>query len=303
MSFADTLQEMLVILFAIGVGFFANRLGYLGGEVDSKLSKVILNLTMPAMIVAAVITGDALPELSELVSVLLISAVFYGLAFGAAAVLPWFLGGTPAQKGVWRYALSFPNVGFIGYPIAVALFGPGALFYAVVLALPMNIFSYSMGPLMLAGRAKFHWKQLFSPCVVASLLALVLALLRIRPPQIVGETLSFVGDATVPLSLLVIGSLLAGLSAGNTLKSPRLWIMTALRLLILPALLSPLLRVLGFTGLAANIAVIQMAMPVAINGSMLSMEYGGDTESMAQLTFLTTLASIVTIPVVAALFL
>ena len=146
MNFWDVFGEMLVILFAIAAGYAANRLGYLGGEADQKVSKLLLNITMPAMIVAAVITGEELPELGTILSILEVGVVFYLLEAVFALVVPRFLPGTQGQKGVWRYALAFPNVGFIGYPVAVALFGDGALFYAAILALPFNLLSYSLGP-------------------------------------------------------------------------------------------------------------------------------------------------------------
>lgn len=303
MNFFDVLSEMLVILFAIVAGFAAKRLGYLGGETDQKISKLLLNITMPAMILASVITGDQLPELGVILSVLEVAAVFYVLSFAIALLVPRFLSGTPAQKSVWRYALSFPNVGFIGYPVAVALFGEGALFYAVVLALPFNLLSYSLGPLMLAGAARFRWQQLFSPCIVSSVAALVLALTRLRPPVLVGEMLDFVGSITVPLSLLVVGSFLADIPVGKVFHSPKLWFLSALRLLVMPAALWLILRTMNFDSLVLGIAVTQMAMPVAVNGTLLSMEYGGDTACMAQITFLTTLGSILTIPIIAAVLL
>ena len=218
-------------------------------------------------------------------------------------MVPRLLPGSRGEKGVWRYALAFPNVGFIGYPVAVALFGDGALFYAAVLALPFNLLSFSLGPLLLAGAARFRWKQLFSPCIVASVLGLVLALTRLRPPALVGEMLDFVGDITVPLSLLVVGSLLAGMSPSQVFRSPKLWVLTAVRLLVLPVVLCLILRPFGFDAMVVGIAISQMAMPVAVNGTLLSMEYGGDTDSMAQITFLTTIASILTIPIVAVLLL
>lgn len=303
MSFFDVLSEMLVILFAIVAGIVAKRLGYLGGETDQKLSKLLLNITMPAMIVASVITGDELPEASVILSVLVVGAVFYVLAFAFALAVPHFLPGTAAQKGVWRFALAFPNVGFIGYPVAVALFGEGALFYAVILVLPFNLLAYSLGPLMLAGATRFRWQQLLSPCIVASVLGLVLALARLRPPALVGEMLDFVGDITVPLSLLVVGSFLADIPAGKVFHSAKLWLLSALRLLVTPVVLCLILRAMHVEDLVLGIAVTQMAMPVAVNGTLLSMEYGGDTACMAQITFLTTLGSILTIPIIAALLL
>lgn len=303
MNFFDVLAEMLVILFAIAAGYAANHLGYLGGETDQKLSKLILNITMPAMIVAAVITGEELPEISVILSILEVGVVFYVLEFSFVLTVPKLLPGTAGQKGVYRYTLAFPNVGFIGYPVAVALYGDGALFYAAILALPFNLLSYSLGPLMLAGAGRFRWRQLLSPCIVASVLGLVLALTRLRPPAIVGEMLDFVGAITVPLSLLVVGSLLAHMSPGKVLRSPKLWVLSVLRLLVMPALLCLVLRGMHIEAMVLGIAVSQMGMPVAVNGTLLSMEYGGDTEAMAQVTFLTTLGAIVTIPVLAAVLL
>ena len=154
MSFFSTLCEMLVILFAMAMGFLAHRLGYFNGETDQRLSKVVLNITMPAMIVAAVITGDTLPELAEVLAVLKVAAVFYLLEMVFALAAPRLLGGTPGQKGVWRFGLVFGNIAFIGYPVATALFGPEALFYAVILAMPFNLLSYPLhhrrrsGPLL-----------------------------------------------------------------------------------------------------------------------------------------------------------
>ena len=77
MNFFDVFGEMLVILFAIAVGYLANRLGYLGEGTDQKLSKLLLNITMPCMIVAAVITGAELPELSTILSILEVGLIFY----------------------------------------------------------------------------------------------------------------------------------------------------------------------------------------------------------------------------------
>ncbi len=116
MNFWDVFGEMLVILFAIAAGYAANRLGYLGGEADQKVSSLLLNITMPAMIVAAVITGEELPELS-------IPLHFGGWAWCSTCwrrSLCWWCPSCcrerQGQKGVWRYALAFPNWGSSAIP-------------------------------------------------------------------------------------------------------------------------------------------------------------------------------------------
>ena len=302
MSFFDVFSVMLVIRFCMAAGFLAHKLGYLGDKTDQGLCRLILGITMPCLILGSVSSGDTLPSAGEILSILKVAAVYYGLGFLAAAFVPRLLGGTAKQQGVWRYSLVFSNMAFIGYPVSVALFGQEALFYAVILVLPFNLLAYSLGPLMLAGQAKFRWQQLTSPCIVTSVIALIVALGHLSMPALAGECLNFVGNMTTPLSLLVVGSLLADLPFGRAFTSLRLWILAALRLLVLPAVLWLLLKWTGIgTPLVANIAVILMAMPTALNGSMLAMEYGGDTECMAQSIFLTTLMSILTIPVLAAL--
>ena len=302
MNFFDVFSEMLVILFCMAAGFLAHKLGYLGGQTDQKLCRLLLGITMPCLILGSVSSGDALPAIGEILSILKVAAIYYGVGFLSSIFIPRLLGGTAKQQGVWRYSLVFSNMAFIGYPVSVALFGQEALFYAVILVLPFNLLSYSIGPLMLAGKAKFRWQQLLSPCIVASVIALMIALFHINMPALLGECLNFVGSLTTPLSLLVVGSLLADLPFGRAFTSPRLWALAALRLLILPIVLCLLLKWTDIgTPLVVNIAVILMAMPTALNGSMLAMEYGGDTECMAQSIFLTTLMSIITIPVLAAL--
>ena len=157
---------MLVILFCMAAGFLAHKLGYLGGQTDQKLCRLLLGIIVPCLILDSVSAGDTLPSTGEILSVLKVAIVYYGLGFFSAALVPRLLGGTAKQQGVWRYSLVFSNMAFIGYPVSVALFGQEALFYAVILVLPFNLLSYSLGPLMLAGQAKFRWQQLLSPCIV-----------------------------------------------------------------------------------------------------------------------------------------
>lgn len=303
MSFFDTLAQMLVILFAIVCGYAANRMGILGGKTDQAVCRLILTITLPAMTIAAVSGGETLPEPSVVWRVLGISVIFYAVEAVFALVVPCLLGGTPGQKGVWRYTMVFSNVAFIGYPVIESLFGQEALLYAVIMALPFTLLTFTLGPLLLAGAKQFSLRKMFSPAVIAALISLVLALCRLRLPAIATEMLAFVGDLTIPLSLLFVGSLLAGLPLGRMLLSPRLWLLSVVRLLALPAALCFLLRVLNIEALLLGVAVVQMAMPAAVNGSLICTEYGGDAECMAQATFLTTLASILTIPAVVALLL
>ena len=299
MSFLDTFCQMLVILFAIALGYLANKLGYFSEEGNRKLTKVVLNITMPCMILASVMTSDNLPDMQSMLSLLKMIVLFYGVGVVFLLVFPKFLGGSDQQKGVWRYGLLFPNTAFIGYPVLQALFGGGAVFYGVILNLPFNLLSYSLGPLMLGGKRRFNWKSLCTPALITSFISLIIVLTRLRTPVLLGEMTAFVGDMTVPFSLLILGSVLAEMPIKQVFSMPRMWVFALIRLLLMPAALLVLLRPMGLVSMVYGVAVIEMAMPVAVNGAMLCMEYDGDTQCMAQTIFVSTMLSMVTIPVVA----
>ena len=299
MSLFVTFGKMVVIMFTISMGFLANKKGFFNEEINRKMTKVVLNITLPALILGTVLTGDALPPIETTLSVLKVAVFFYGIEGILALIIPRFLGGGVKQMGVWRHAMVFPNMTFIGYPVIEALFGSHALFYATILGLPYNILNYSLGPVMLGGNSRFNLKDMMTPTMIASIVSLIFALCGVRLPALIGDTCSFVGSITSPFSLMILGSVLAGMHAKDVFGNKKLWVFSVIRLLLLPALLLLVLRQMTLESVVMGVAVIEMAMPVAVNGVMLCMEYDGDVDMMAQAIFVTTVISMVTIPVVA----
>jgi predicted permease len=200
----------------------------------------------------------------------------------------------------------FGNVGFIGFPVVSAIFGDSAIFYASIFNLPFNLLVYTIGVLFLTNgqkQGKMDWKLLVSPCVLASLVTLVIALGHIRVPSLVGEAMDLLGQVTTPAALLIIGSSLAKLPLKTVTGTPRIWGLAVLRLLVLPVLVWALLRLWLHNELILGIAVVITGMPVASVCTMLCLQYGGDQTAASQGTFVTTACSLVTIPLLASLLL
>ena len=91
---------MLVILFCMAAGFLAHKLGYLGGQTDQKLCRLLLGITMPCLILGSVSSGDSLPAIGEILSILKVAAIYYGVGFLSSTFIPRLLGGTAKQQGV-----------------------------------------------------------------------------------------------------------------------------------------------------------------------------------------------------------
>jgi len=301
MSFFDTLGQMVVIIFAVAVGFTARKKQVITEETTRSLTNFVLTFLMPCKILASVTNGTELPSMESLLEVLKMALVFYGTGVVFLLFVPRLLGGTDKQKGVWRYVMMFPNTAFVGYPIIETMYGTGAVFYAVLLNLPFNLLTYSMAPLLLAGQRRFSLKQSISPCVVTSFISLVIALVGFRAPALFGTTVSFVGEAAMPLSLIVLGSVLANTPIRGALTSPRIWILSVIRLLVLPVVMLLLMRPLHIDSIVMGVGTLEGGMPCGISGTMISLQYGGDVECITQVILLSTLLSMVTIPIVSTL--
>jgi predicted permease len=199
----------------------------------------------------------------------------------------------------------FGNVGFIGYPIVGAIFGHQAIFYAAILNVVNTLAVFTIGVMLVNGgqrRMLFQPKILISSPMVAAYLAILIVTLGIdNIPDVVSQPITMIGNITVPGALLIIGSSMSRLSWRTMLGSRVVYATTAFRLLILPLLLYAIFRVIGFDSLVVNINTLIIAMPVATYGTILCLRYGRDTTLITEITLISTLLSVLTIPMVAQL--
>lgn len=304
MDFLHIVTQMLMIFGIVLVGLASAKRNLWAGELDRKLSVFILNVSMPALILASVMGRDLVFEPSELLTLGLVAVVNYVILIGLACLIPQIWHVNRSRQGLARFMLAFGNVSFIGYPVCDAVFGPKAVFCASVLNIPFNLLIFTIGVSFINGgkaRSAFSPKLVFSPCVVASLIAVVIALMGISVPAPVGQWFHLLGDLTTPCALLIIGSSLSHIPVRDMLGNRFAYAISLLRLIVLPLVVGVVLRLLGVENFVANVAVVLSAMPIATNGIMLCLQYGKDERVMTQGLFLSTLFSVVTIPLIAYL--
>lgn len=304
MDYTHIVIQMLSIFGIVLVGLVAAKRGLWASDMDRKMSTFVLNVSMPALILASVMGDDLAFERSEIVSLLGIAAVNYVLLIGAAWFVPrvWPVG--EGRRGILRFMLAFGNVTFIGYPVVDAVFGPRAVFCASVLNLPSNLLMFTLGVSYIKGspaRGAFCPRMLVTPCMIASLAAIAIALFKVSTPVPVANWFHLLGDMTVPCALLIIGSSLSHIPWRDMLGNRFVYMAATLRLIVLPLVVFAVFRLCGFPEFASGIAVVLSAMPVATNGIMFCLQYGRDERVMTQGLFLTTLFSVITIPLLSLL--
>ena len=296
---------MLTLFALVVVGFVAGKLGYLGGAFDRQLSRLVINVTCPALILSSAMTG-VLPDRKYILPLLLISTLTYLLLTAVGFLLPRYLIYDRNARGPVGFALIFGNVGFMGYPVVASIFGHEAVFYAAVLNVVNTFAVFTVGTMLITGvssdRQRFEKKVLYSTPMLAAYLTMAIVAFRIDDiPEAISQPLIMLGNITVPAALLIIGSSMSQLSPRTMLGNRTVYSTTLLRLVILPVGVHFLMRLVGFDPFVVNINTLVIAMPVATYGTIPCLKYGKDTTMITEVTFITTLVSVITIPVLVML--
>ncbi len=299
--------EVMMSLFAlVVVGYIAGRLGYMGGEFDKKLSSLVINFTCPALILSSAMTGE-LPDRRLILPFLGISTLTYVILSVVAFLLPRYLTRKKEDEGIVGFALMFGNVGFMGYPVVASIFGHQAVFYAAVLNVVNTFAVFTIGTILIVGDLsdgkRFQKKVLYSTPMLSAYLAILIVALGIdNIPDIISQPLTMLGNITVPAALLIIGSSMSQLSARSMLGDLTVYTTTVFRLLLIPIGFYFLCSALGFDPYVVNINTVVIAMPVATYGTILCLKYNRDTTLITEVTLITTLLSMLTIPLLTILF-
>lgn len=302
-EFIDILSSMVILFFVIAIGYIAKKTKVMDDALDRSLSRLILNTALPGMILGSVLTADNLPSAQEVLTMMGFSLLSYLIIVVVALLMVKILRIHDGHKGVFRFMMMFGNVGFVGFPVISAIFGPESIIYGSIFNLPFNFLIFTMGAWFLTqdtgrgAKVKTGIKTFLTPPMISCALAIVLSLLGVHNVPIIGEAAETLGNLTTPAALLIIGSSLANLPVKSLVGGPKLWIAALVRLALSPLAIWAILRMLPIDPTISAIIVVLSAMPVATNGTMLCYQYGGDSKTMAQGTFITTVFSIISIPI------
>lgn len=296
------IETMIKLLLLMGLGFALNKWGIFNRESNRMLSDLIVKVTTPLLIISSVCEnddgGDRLSILPVLggAFVLYIALIVVGELL---ARLPFF---RKDEQGPNACMLVFSNNSFMGIPVLESLYGSSSIFYNSIVNFPFFIFIFTYGAFRLSsGKQKFNIKSILTPGVISALVALVIFMTGIKLPEIVVDTCDMVGGVTSPLSMMVLGSTVAMYPLARSLRDWRSYLFSAFRLLVLPALALVACRLLQISDYYTGIVTLSCAMPVASMVLMLAEQNNLETAQISRTTLVSTLLSVVTIPLFVAL--
>ena len=307
-TFLNAESTMIILFIIVACGFGARKAGWTDDRFDAGLSKLIMNISCPAMILDSVLSNTSLPDAAFIANILLISLVAFIVLVVFAWLAPKVYRVPRESQGAHQFLIAFGNTGFIGFAVIGAIIGSNAVLYASIYNIIFNIVIFSVGVVFIASSSGKKltrretlnglWEHMRSPVMLAAIIALFLALLGITDTEtVIGRTCDMLGAMTPPASMLVVGSSLAKYNFKEMLGNWRVYPTALLRLFAAPAIF----YLVGslFTGDTYLLGTLAMenGMPAAAVGTMLCLAYGGDLKTMSQGMFVTTLLSVISIPI------
>lgn len=301
------INQMIQLFLIMALGYFLNHMGLFDMQLNRKLTTFLLNVTTPAMIISSVLSADKSAGISMIIYVLLISIVVFSLLPLVGYIVAKVLRVQKQEMGLYIFMTVFSNIGFMGFPVMKSIFGNEAVFYTAIFNMTFNLYVFSIGKIMMnygsGKKVNIHIKDMITPGVVSSFIALFLFILKIEIPVVLGNTLAMVGDTTTPLAMLLIGSTLATMPLKEVFLEWKLYPYTLLKQMIVPILSFFVLDFFIHDPLVLGVTFIVISMPVGNSAVLFSTEYGGDVKLAAKTVFITTLLSVITIPLMVYLFL
>ena len=302
--------NLVALFLLIGVGYGVVRLQILPATTAKQFTSLLMNVTLPATILTSLHRpfDAAFLHSSILIMALGVACMTLYAVSGALMTRPFRV---PAgRRGMWILACTFSNNGFMGYPIALALFGEEGLVLAVFLGVPFNLLAYTVGPKLVCmdrsgkeGASPISWRSLLLSAVnVSTLLGVLIYVTQIPIPAVIENPMISLANMTTPLSMLVIGMNLSNGKISTIFRDRDVFSASFMRLLALPFLTWLLLQPLTFVEpLVEGVLLIIMSMPCAALASLLAEAYEGDREFAAELVFLSSLLCMITIPLISLL--
>lgn len=332
MNITVVIQQMVIIFILIGIGVILYKKKMLSEITSGQISGLIVNVTNPALLICSALQEGPRVPLRELGIALCVDLAVYGALIIVGFLTPRILRVPDGFHYSYQMLSVFGNVGFIGIPLATAVLGTECLIFVSIYNLLYNVLIYTFGISLLqraAGRqaqkgqqkgpdasgpsetreegtygaapgtsATGRWKKLVNIGTISAAATIVIYLGGFRAPALISSTLTYIGQSTTLLSMLVLGVSVAQMTIGDIFAHPKLYGFVLLRQILAPIGCIMLLGSFLDDPLLLRTTVLLIAMPAGNMPLMLSKQLQIDTDTISQGIILTTVLGLVTIPVV-----
>ncbi len=309
LAFLTVLSQVLVLFMLMCVGFFAAKLNMIDSHSAKKMTDILFNIVTPCIIIIS-FQLKATPELMKGLGVAFLSAVATIVGGMLIARILFKRKRIPLEASkVMRFATIYSNCGFMGLPLLYAIVGSQGVFYGSIYVAVFNTLSWSHGIALYGGHQdnKNFVKILLNPGIVGVFIGLTLFLFSIKLPNVLfgadahSGALYFLGSMNTPLSMLIIGSIIASTDLKKLFTEKLTYLPVLFKNIVIPLLTLFALKLIGVSGPLLLSCLIPVACPSAGATVIFAEKFNGDTALASKTMTISTLFSILTIPAIIAI--
>ena len=300
----STLTQTVFLFSLIIIGFILGKGKFIPEQSSAVLAKFENTVFLPALILGTFIENFTMERLAAARNLLLVSFAIAFVTMPIAIGISKCLAKDKYTQNIYTYGLVFSNFGFMGNAVVNALF-PEMFFEYLLYTLPLWILIYLWGVpiLLIAGSGqqqsmKDRLKAFANPMLIAMVIGMVIGLTGIRLPQWTANMVSSLGACMSPVAMLLTGVTVSKIHLKKTFKDFRLYLISAIRLLVIPMVFIFAARLIPFTDTVFTCAACALAMPLGLSPVVVPAAYGKDTSTAAGLSVVSHLLSCITIPLV-----
>ena len=299
--FINVLTQVIILFILIFVGVILAKCKILNDTAAKSMTDFVLMVVTPCVIIKSFIREFETALLKKLL-ISVAATIFIHILFIILSRLLLKSKNHSEQK-VLQFGVIFSNCGFMSIPLQQAILGDEGVFLAASYVAIFNLFIWSYGVLLMSGDKKYLTpkKLTLNPGVSGVLIGLFIFLLSIPIPKVVAEPISYFAALNTPLPMVIIGYHLANSSILAGIKNIRCLWSIALRLFLLPLTALGIMYLCGIRGNMLVSLAISCCAPSAANTTMFATKYGGDTSLSVNMVSLSTLLSLISMPIIVTL--
>ena len=289
------------MFFFMAIGYFFTKRGILTKEAGGNISKLIVNIFLPAMVILSFSNNFKLDVLRDKLMLVIFSVIVLVITGILAILLAKLFSRKKATQNIYIYSFTIPNLGYMAYPLVKAIYGEAAFLDTLVFCIPYSLYIYTIGLFILTSGEKVSLKGLLNPTLVATFAGIIIGLLDFKLPTVAVSILEMAESATTPCAMVLTGTVFARINMKSVFADWKSYVASAIRLLIIPLVCLLIFRLLNIPHGWIISSICVLAMPMGVNSVIFPEAYGGDAESGAKVCFMSAILGIITIPIVFAL--
>ncbi len=295
-----TFKQVMLMFILIMAGYFCVRLGAVKKEAKEHFSDLLMKLVIPCMILDSYFSEFDPAVAGNIFVAFALAAVM--ILLGAVISFPLTRKLAESDRPMLWFACIFSNAGYMGFPLIQALFGEEGMIYASAFLSVFNILVWTFGVVIAGGKVaprEVVKKDLTTPAIIAVAFGLVMYFARIPVPEMIKAPITLFGDMNTPLAMFITGMIMASANLVDFIKNKTIWWILLVRLLLIPIVMLALIAIIDLDGMPASVCLILEAAPTAAISAGFAVEYRYNAELIAGCVVVSTIMSIITLPLVA----